>query len=111
MENPFEIINQRLDRIETLLNKLYSNGGGNGIKNSCPELMDVSQVSDYFNFSKSYIYKMTSTHNIPHSKRGKRLFFDKEKVTNWALENEIWTQEDIQSQANEYLIKKRMKKF
>jgi excisionase family DNA binding protein len=111
MENPFEIISHRLDRIETLLNNLYSNGGKNIIKHDFPELMDIKKLSDYLGVSNSYIYKMTSTKNIPHSKRGKKLFFEKEKVTNWALENEIWTQDEIHRKANEYLIKNRMKKF
>lgn len=107
MENPFEIINQRLDRIELLLEKINSNFEGKNTKGSYPEIMDIIQITAYLNVSKSYIYKMTATNMIPHSKKGKKLYFDKEIVTKWVLENKISTQGEIEQIANSYLLKNR----
>jgi excisionase family DNA binding protein len=107
MENPFEIINQRLDRIEFLLEKINSNLEGKNTKGSYPEIMDIKQITAYLNVSKSFIYKMTSSNNIPHSKKGKKLYFDKEIVTKWVLENKISTQEEMMQIANKYSIKKK----
>jgi hypothetical protein len=45
---------------------------------------------------------VTSSNNIPHSKK---VYFDKEIVTKWVLENKISTQE-MMLMANKYLIKK-----
>jgi hypothetical protein len=39
---------------------------------------------------------MTATNIIPNSKRGEKLYFDKEIVTKWVLENKIFTQEDME---------------
>ena len=106
MENPFEIINERLKNIEDLLENIYSNIGRNETNIITSKIMDIEQLSDYLGLSKSHIYKLTSTQNIPHSKRGKRLYFNKETINTWVLEHKIWTQDDIEKQAADYLIKK-----
>ncbi|WP_417237057.1 helix-turn-helix domain-containing protein [Bizionia paragorgiae] len=107
MENPFEIINGRLERIENLLENIYSNIGTKESNIIISKIMDIEQLSNYLGLSKSHIYKLTSSHTIPHSKRGKRLYFDKEVINTWVLENKIWTQDDIEKQATDYLIKNR----
>ena len=107
MENPFEIINDRLERIENLLENIYSNIGRKEANIITSKIMDIEQLTNYLGVSKSHIYKLTSSHTIPHSKRGKRLYFDKEIINAWVLENKIWTQDDIEKQASDYLIKNR----
>ena len=107
MENPFEIINERLENIEKLLENIYANIGTKEFNFITTKIMDIEQLSNYLGLSKSHIYKLTSKHTIPHSKRGKRLYFDKETINSWVLENKIWTQEDIEKQAADYLIKNR----
>lgn len=109
MENPFEIINQRLDRIECLLENMYAIINNKNSNANYPEIMGVKVLANYLKVSTSYIYKMTSSNQIPHSKKGKKLYFDKEKVTNWALETSVMTQEEMQDVANEYSLKKRFK--
>ena len=106
MENPFEIIYDKLERIETMLGNTFESIGKDEIKITS-KIMTIKQVSEYLGLSKSHLYKLTSTHNIPHSKRGKRLYFDTEKINEWVLENEIWTQKDIEEQAANYLIKNK----
>lgn len=71
------------------------------------KIMDIKQLSNYLDLSKSHLYKLTSTNSIPHSKRGKRLYFDKGIINTWVLENKIWTQDDIEKKATDYLIKNR----
>jgi excisionase family DNA binding protein len=109
MENPFEIINQRLDRIEFLLEKISSNIGNNNVKNTYPEIMGVKELADYLKVSTSYVYKMTSSNQIPHSKNGKKLYFNKEKVTEWVLENSVMTQQEMQDVAIKYSLKRKLK--
>ncbi len=90
-----------------MLENIFTSIGKNNTTNITPKIMDIAQLTEYLGLSKSHIYKLTSTHKIPHSKRGKRLYFDKEKINEWVLENEIWTKKDIEQQAPNYLIKKR----
>jgi len=49
---------------------------------------------------------MISTNMISHSKKGKKLYFDKETITKWILENQISTKEEMKLTANKHLMKK-----
>ncbi len=65
------------------------------------KIMTFKEVCDYLSCSKSYLYKQTSANQIPHSKRGKRLFFEKAKLTKWILENQVKTDEEISEEVYE----------
>lgn len=103
MENPFEIINQRLERIEVLMQKLYETKNATETGATISPIMTIKQVSAYLDLSLSALYKMTSTKEIPHAKRGKRLYFDKKDIDAWVLENKITTSSDIEKMATEYI--------
>lgn len=109
MENPFEIINQRLERIEVLLQKLYAVNNVTETRVAISPIMTIKQVSAYLDLSLSALYKMTSTKEIPHAKRGKRLYFDKKDIDAWVLENKITTSSDIEKMATEYIQRKPTK--
>ena len=49
------------------------------------KVLDVERVSAYTGLSKDTIYKYTRNSEIPHSKRGKKLFFDREAIDAWLL--------------------------
>ena len=52
------------------------------------EVMTFDETCDYTGISRSYLYKLTAKGKIPHSKpNGKLLFFEKEKLVNWLLQN------------------------
>ena len=42
---------------------------------------------------------MTSERTIPHSKRGKRVFFDKAELDRWLLKDKVLTTDEIKSKA------------
>lgn len=106
MENPFELILERLDRIEKAITSLNTT---NPIQvNNTP--MDVKDLSVYLKLSISAIYKLTSTSEIPHYKSGKRLYFKKEDIDEWIFSNRIKTRDDIEKEAMEY-IRKNPRRF
>ena len=72
--------------------------------------MSLTEFCEYAGLSKQTAYKLTSGQKVPHSKRGKRLFFDREKVDEWLLENRVATHSEIQQQASEYLSKKQSRR-
>lgn len=109
MENPFEIINERLDKIEKLLQTIYATKDSKNVGVILPEIMNVKEVATYLSITPSAIYKLTSTKEIPHSKRGKRLYFIKDEINNWILENKQLTNDDIERMASDYLIRNPLK--
>ena len=101
MENPFELILERLDSIEKAIQNL------NRIEPKAPvnELLDAVQVASYLKVTKSAIYKLTSTSEIPHYKNGKKLYFKKSDIDEWIFSKRIKTHNDIEKEAMEYLRK------
>ena len=47
----------------------------------------IEDVVEFTGFSKSTVYKMTSRREIPHRKRGKKLFFLPDEIWNWIEES------------------------
>lgn len=88
-------IDQKLDRIERLL---LSN----------KKVLTFEEACEYTGIKASYMYKLTSSQSIPHSKpNGKVIFFDKEKLDDWLLRNESKSKQEIKQEALSYTLKKR----
>ncbi|MGS2739970.1 helix-turn-helix domain-containing protein [Sinomicrobium sp. M5D2P17] len=86
-------LSERLERIE----KLLSTG---------KSVLTFTEACDYTGISRSYMYKLTSTGNIPHSKpNNKMIFFDKEKLDNWLLRNHKKSAKDIREEAMNYTLR------
>ncbi|MEZ4841765.1 MAG: helix-turn-helix domain-containing protein [Flavobacteriaceae bacterium] len=89
------IILERLDRIERLL---FSN----------KEVLTFEETCEYSGISRSYLYKLTASNNIPHSKpNGKMIFFEKKKLNEWLLQNSIKSNDDIEAEALSYSFRNR----
>jgi excisionase family DNA binding protein len=50
------------------------------------EFLTVDELSKWIKLSKSKIYSLVRTNEIPHSKIGSKILFDKDKIGNW-IEN------------------------
>ena len=88
-------IDERLIRIEKLLL---------GSKT----VLSFDEACDYTGFSRSYMYKLTGSQNIPHSKpNGKIIFFEKERLDQWLLQNGRKSNQEIQNEAVEYIASKK----
>ena len=73
------------------------------------KIMSLTEFCEYAGLTKQTAYKLTSAQKVPHSKRGKRLYFDREKVDAWLLENQVATQAEIQERASAHLSKNRIR--
>jgi excisionase family DNA binding protein len=83
----FEQNNQRLDRIEraTLAQKT---------------VLTFDEFCRYTGISKSWGYKLTSARAVPHYKpNDKAIYFQKEEVDKWLLQNPIKTTSQLKLEA------------
>ncbi|MFN8370504.1 MAG: helix-turn-helix domain-containing protein [Bacteriovoracaceae bacterium] len=48
----------------------------------------INEVAQYLGVSPGHVYNLVSQGKIPHTKRGKLLFFIPEKILNWVYEGE-----------------------
>lgn len=107
MENPFEIIIEQLTSIEMRLATVEKKLNYSNEEENYSTVMNLNQLCNYCGFTKSFVYKKTSTKEIPHYKRGKKLFFKKEEVDKWIFKDKVKTMDDLQREATRYLISKR----
>ena len=88
---------ERLDRLEKLLI---------GQK----EVLTFDEACDYTGISRSYLYKLTSSGKIPHSKpNGKMLFFEKKKLVTWLLQNNRRSKKELETEALAYTMRHRVR--
>jgi excisionase family DNA binding protein len=101
MENPFELILERLDRIEKAINNLNPSDTINVEEKT----MDIIELANYIKVAKTSIYGLTNQKKIPHYKLGKKLYFKKSEIDEWIFSKSIKTRDDIEKEAMEYISK------
>ena len=101
MENPFEIILEKLDRIENAIEKLKMSNQNVDLDIN----MEIEEVAKYINLSKVSIYGLTNRKQIPHYKVGKKLFFKKSEIDNWINSKKVKTVDDIENEVMKYLAR------
>ena len=90
-----EKILSQLDRIER-----YSLLAAKNV----PCLDDVALLTG---FSKSHLYKLTCSHQIPHYKpSGKQVYFDRAEIEDWMKRNRVATDQEINQKASNYMVAK-----
>lgn len=88
-------IKEKLEKIEKLL------------QGQKAKPLNFNDACNYLNVSKSHLYKLTSSGLIPHYKpNGKMVYFSKPELDEWILRNPVKTKDQIESEADEYLLKK-----
>ena len=70
-------IETKLDILESKIDKLHLEQ---------KTILNIEEVAKYTSLSKDYIYRLTSTKKIPHSKpTGRKLYFEKIEVDNFLM--------------------------
>ncbi len=55
--------------------------------------------------SKSHLYKLTCNRQIPHYKpNGKNIFFNRQEIEDWLLQNRVNTEQEAQIGAAKYVV-------
>lgn len=93
-----KILNQ-LDRIER--NSLLA----------AKNVLCLEDVALLTGLSKSHLYKLTCTHQIPMYKpNGKQIYFDRGEIEAWMKQNRVATTQEIEQAATNYVVTGRMQK-
>ena len=87
-------IEEKLDKIQSLLL---------GSK----QVLTFEEACEYTGISRSYLYKLTSSGIVPHSKpNGKMIFFDINRLNEWLLSNDRKSKFELRNDALNYVLKK-----
>lgn len=66
-------------------------------------VLDLNEAALFTGFSVGHIYRLTSKKQIPHFKKSRKLYFKKNELEDWMLENKITSSTDISSRAATYV--------
>ncbi len=84
------------EKIDTLIKAISSN----------KQTLSIEEAALYAALSVSYLYKLTSTQQIPHFKpRGKMVYFDRSELDSWLRQNRVKTTAEIDTAAVNHLLK------
>ncbi|MCM0343911.1 helix-turn-helix domain-containing protein [Bacteroides fragilis] len=72
---------------------------------SAKNVLCLEDVALLTGLSKSHLYKLTCSHQIPFYKpNGKQIYFDRMEVENWMKQNRVATTDEIETKAVNYLV-------
>lgn len=95
------LLSERLEDIERLLLQKISPT----IKEA-DQLLTIQQAAEFLSLTVPTIYGLVSKSQIPCMKRGKRLYFSKDEITNWIKTSRKKTVSEIEKETDLYLNKK-----
>ena len=72
------------------------------------EIYNFNDACTFLDYSKSYLYKLTHSRQIPHYKpNGKMLYFKRSDLEDFLLRNRVKTSDEIEQEAIDYTMKKK----
>lgn len=72
------------------------------------DMMNMREASEYTGLSLSYLYKLTHTNAIPHSKpTGKKIYFEREKLDAFLKNGAVKTVSQLEEEVNTHIQKNR----
>ena len=85
-----EDIAQRLDRLETLTAL------------SAKNVLDINDTAELTGYSVKYLRLLIAKREIPHYRRGNRLYFNRDEIEDWMMGVRIPTKEEMNIKAMGY---------
>lgn len=107
-KNPFELINERFDRIESLLaQKNYKEDSSPAVDKD--KFLTVAQAAEFLNLATQTVYGLIHRKQIPCFKRQKRVYFSKPDLIAWLESGRLKTHEEIASECRPILVRRGVK--
>jgi excisionase family DNA binding protein len=98
MVNPFEMILERLARIEEMLTEKESTKKPEPGSSETDRIFDVKQAANFLNSTPGSIYQLIHKGQIPYAKRG-RIYFSEKELRTWIQTGRRQTVQEIQHEA------------
>ena len=95
MTTPIVTLQNVLDRLDILTSAVLSN----------KQTLNIDEAAAFTGLAVSYLYKLTSTQEIPHYKpRGKMLYFDRSELEGWLRQGKVSSNAEIERSATAHIL-------
>jgi excisionase family DNA binding protein len=71
------------------------------------EILDVQQAAQFLKLKVNTLYEKTSRKQIPHFKKGNKLYFYLSELEQWVKQGKVKTSEEIACDAVTFTLKKK----
>lgn len=71
------------------------------------DLLTLSEAASYLNLAKPTIYGLVCQSKIPCMKKGKKLYFSRQELTDWLKQGKKKTISEMKEEADNFLTKKK----
>lgn len=106
MNNPFDLIEKRLQSIEGLILDLKHKPDNHNTR-EVKDMLSIQETAELLHLSVSTIYGKVSRREIPFMKRGKRLYFSKSELLEYLKEGRRKTISEIEKDSISQLRNKQ----
>ena len=106
MTNPFEVIEERLSNIESLILDLKKQPQQAEPIQPPEKLLTIQEAAKFLNLTVPTIYSKVSKGELPVMKRSKRLYFSSIELMEYLKDGRIKTNSEIKIEADNYLKKR-----
>lgn len=100
------MVGELIEKIDRLENSLQEHKLRDAAQPT-DKLLSVKEAADFLNLAVPTVYSMVSKGDLPHMKRSKRLYFDRDELMAYLKEGRQQTNEEIEENALDCLTKKR----
>jgi excisionase family DNA binding protein len=107
MNNPFEVIEARLNNIQTLLLDLKHNPKEQSQQAETDELLTVQDAAKFLSLSVPTVYGLISKGELPVMKRSKRCYFSKVELIDYLKQGRRKTLAETAIEAERYCKTKK----
>ena len=77
------------------------------LKEQQPEILDVQQAAQFLKMKTTTLYEKTSRKQIPHFKKGNKLYFHLSELQKWIKQGKVKTSEEISCEAITFTLNKK----
>lgn len=107
MQNPFELIAERLTNIESLLIDLkHSPSSYPSVPPATDKPLTVEEAAKFLDLEPGTIYVKVHKGELPHSKKSGRLYFDREELKEYLKSGRNKTNSEIEAEAHTNITRK-----
>ena len=109
------LIHLTVAELRTLMDNIISNklNSLGDAQKSEPEdeILDISQVCDLLRYSRATVYALVEKREIPHYKKGRKIWFSKNELFEWLKSGRKKTKKELENEAEKYLLNTKSNKM
>jgi excisionase family DNA binding protein len=106
INNPFEALYQKLEKIESAI-VVLANRPMVSAPDPIEDITVVNGASEITHLSIQTIYEKVAANEIPFMKKGKRLYFSRKELIAWIQEGRKKTNAELAEEADQFLTRKK----